>query len=65
MSAKNTVDSVRMDMIAKMPIYFPDKAKQKQIVSTLDTIDSFIDKQTKLLEQMTSLKKGFLQQMFI
>ena len=65
MSAKNTVDSVRMDMIAKMPIYFPDKAKQKQIVSTLDTIDSVIDKQTKLLEQMTSLKKGFLQQMFI
>ena len=65
MSAKNTVDSVRMDMIAKMPIYFPDKTKQKQIVSTLDTIDSFIDKQTKLLEQMTSLKKGFLQQMFI
>ena len=65
MSAKNTVDSVRMDMIAQMPIYFPDKEKQEQIVSTLDTIDRFINKQTELLEQMTSLKKGFLQQMFI
>ena len=65
MSAKNTVDSVRMDMIAKMPIYFPDKEKQEQIVSTLDSVDSYIDKQTKLLEQLHLLKKGLLQQMFI
>ena len=65
MSAKNTVDSVRIDMIAKMPIYFPDKEKQEQIVSSLDAIDSFIGKQIKLLDQMALLKKGLLQQMFI
>ena len=65
MSAKNTVDSVRMEMIAKMPIYFPDKERQEQIVSTLDLVDSYIDKQTKLLEQLHLLKRGLLQQMFI
>ena len=65
MSAKNTVDSVRMEMIAKMPIYFPDKERQEQIVSTLDSVDSYIDKQTKLLEQLHLLKRGLLQQMFI
>ena len=65
MSAKNTVDSVRMDMIAKMPIYFPDKEKQEQILSTLHPVASYIDKQTKLLEQLHLLKKGLLQQMFI
>ena len=65
MSAKNTVDSVRMDMIAKMPIYFPDKEKQELMVSTLDTTDSFIDKQTNLLDKIFLLKQGLLQQMFI
>ena len=65
MSARNTVDSVRMEMIADMPIYVPGKQEELRIVCFLDGIDSQIQKQEQVLESMILYKNGLLQKMFI
>ena len=65
MSAKNTVDSVRMDMISEMPIYFPDHKEQLRIVSTLDLVDSSIEKNNNLFNKLLNYKQGLLQKMFM
>ena len=64
MSAKNTVDSVRMEMIADMPITLPDVKAQNQIVNILDSIDSLIGKGELILSNLSLMKQGFLQQFF-
>ena len=40
MSAKNTVDSVRMNMIAKMKIPIPPLSEQTTIASILSRVDA-------------------------
>ena len=65
MSAKNTVDSVRMEMIAKMPIYYPSQEQQNKIVSLLDALDTKIMDEHQEQEKLELVKKGLLQQMFI
>lgn len=65
MSAKNTVDSVRMEMIADMPITLPDVKAQNQIVNILDSIDFQIGKGEMILSNLSLMKQGLLQQLFI
>ena len=65
MSAKNTVDSVRMEMIAKMPIYYPSQEQQNKIGSFLDALDGKIVNEHLKQEKLELIKKGLLQQMFI
>ena len=65
MSARNTVDSVRMEMIADMPIYVPDRQAEVRIVNFLDGIDSQIQQQEHVLEYLNIYKNGLLQQMFV
>jgi len=40
MSAKNTVDPVRMEMIAKMPILIQPSPEQRRIASILSGVDA-------------------------
>ena len=49
MSAKNSVDSVRMEMIADMPIALPSIEEQKKIGHLLALLDDRIATQTKSL----------------
>ena len=42
MTAKTSVDSVRLDMIADMDINFPDIKEQRLISNYLDSLDNLI-----------------------
>ena len=61
MSAKNSVDSVRMEMIADMPISLPSNEEQKKIGHLLALLDERIATQNKVIEKLESLIKGISQ----
>ena len=65
MSAKTSVDSVRMEMITKMKILVPCLAEQQKIADCLSSLDEVIEKQKATLAAWEELKKGLLQQMFV
>ena len=65
LSAKNSVDSVRMDMISKMEIQLPCLEEQTKIANFLSSIDQKIEVVGQQIEQAKQWKKGLLQQMFI
>ena len=58
MSAKNSVDSVRMEMIADMPISLPSNEEQKKIGHLLALLDERIATQNKIIERYESLIRG-------
>ncbi|KAA3144622.1 restriction endonuclease subunit S [Alistipes indistinctus] len=58
MSAKNSVDSVRMEMIADMPISLPSTEEQKKIGHLLALLDERIATQNKIIKKYESLIKG-------
>ena len=62
MSAKNSVDSVRMEMIADMPISLPSTEEQKKIGHLLALLDERIATQNKIIEKLESLIKGIIYQ---
>jgi type I restriction enzyme S subunit len=61
LSAKNSVDSVRFDMIAKMPIPLPPISEQQKIASIFSIWDSAIDKTQKLIDQIKLRNTGLAQ----
>lgn len=65
MSAKNTVDSVRMEMISDMPILIPSIEIQRKIVTILDNTDAMILNENNQQHQLRQLKNGLAQQLFI
>lgn len=65
LSAKNSVDSVRMEMIYKMIIPLPCLEEQTKIANFLSSIDTKISQNTKALEETKKFKKALLQQMFV
>ena len=60
MSAKNSVDSVRYDMIAQMSIYMPSVPEQDKIASLLTTVDQRIETQIRVIDKLESLIKGIV-----
>lgn len=65
MTAKTSVDSVRLEMISKMPIQIPCNEEQQKIAVTLSKMDELIEEKKALLSDWQQLKKGLLQQMFV
>lgn len=66
LSAKGTVDSVRMEMITGMEIKTPkSKEEQIKIRSFLENLDTQIENEEKLLESYKCMKKSLLQKMFV
>ena len=65
MTAKTSVDSVRMDMIAKMPIFLPCNNEQGKIINLLTGIENIFLKNKEYLSCLQEYKKGLLQQLFI
>ncbi len=65
LSAKNSVDSVRMDMISKMEIKLPCREEQTKIANFLSAIDQKIEVVAQQIKQAKQWKKGLLQQMFV
>ena len=64
MSAKNSVDSVRMEMIADMPISLPSTEEQKKIGHLLALLDERIATQTKIIEDLKKLKSAICEKLF-
>ena len=65
MSAKNSVDSVRMNMISDMIINLPCLEEQTKITDFLSAFDRKLENQKAQLEHWKQIKKGLLQQMFV
>lgn len=64
MSAKATVDSVRLEMISDMPIYLPSLKEQKRIAEFLTSLDDLLTGTKSILEQLRVHKKGLMQKLF-
>ena len=64
MSAKNSVDSVRMEMIADMPISLPSNEEQKKIGHLLALLDERIATQNKIIEDLKKLKSAITNLLF-
>lgn len=65
MTAKTSVDSVRLEMISDMSIQFPNIEEQQKVASFFTTLDDTIALHQRKLDQMKEMKKAFLQKLFI
>lgn len=65
MTAKTSVDSVRMDMIADMEIPVPNIREQEKIGRFLSNLDNLIILHQRKLDKLKHLKAGYLNSMFI
>ena len=63
MTAKSSVDSVRMEMIANMLIPLPSPKEQKAIAQTLSDVDVLIAALDKLIAKKRNIKTGTMQQL--
>jgi type I restriction enzyme S subunit len=63
MTAKSSVDSVRMDMIAKMAIPVPPLAEQQAIAAALGDADAYIDALAKRIAKQRLVKQGAMQEL--
>lgn len=64
MSAKNSVDSIRMAMITEMPVMLPSLPEQHRIASCLSSLDALITLEIQKLAALKTHKKGLMQQLF-
>ena len=65
MTAKTSVDSVRLEMISDMKIPVPNVEEQRKIGNLLDGIDHLITLHQRELEKLKNLKKACLEKMFV
>ena len=65
MTAKTSVDSVRLEMISKMTLLIPCQEEQEKIAKVLSKMDELIEEKKALLSDWQRFKKGLLQQMFV
>lgn len=66
MTAKATVDSVRLEMISEMDIWKPiQRDEQKKIAQFLTNLDRLISLHQRKLEKLKNIKKSMLEKMFI
>jgi type I restriction enzyme S subunit len=63
MTAKSSVDSVRMEMIAEMLIPIPSKKEQTAIATVLSDTGTLIESLEKLIAKKKAIKQGALQQL--
>lgn len=64
MTAKTSVDSVRLEMIADMEITAPSYDEQKKISSYLDNFDNLITLHQRKYDKLVNIKKSMLEKMF-
>jgi len=64
MTAKTSVDSVRLEMIAEMDIQLPSKLEQSSIAVLFSELDYLIGLHQCKHDKLVTLKKAMLQKMF-
>ena len=65
MTAKTSVDSVRLEMIANMEIPAPKIEEQVKIGTYFDNLDNLITLHQRKLEKLGKIKKAMLEKMFV
>ena len=66
MTAKATVDSVRLEMISEMDIWKPIQIdEQKKIAEFFTNLDNLITLHQRELEKLQKIKKAMLEKMFV
>jgi len=66
MTAKSSVDSVRMEMLANMPIPIPKSFKEQIAIATaLSDADALISSLEKLIEKKRAIKQGAMQELLM
>lgn len=63
MTAKSSVDSVRREMIAEMPLVLPPKKEQTAIANALSDVDALISELEKLVAKKQAIKTATMQQL--
>ena len=63
MTAKSSVDSVRMEMIANMKFPLPPLSEQKAIAQVLSDTDNLIQALEKLIDKKRLIKQGVMQKL--
>jgi len=63
LTAKSSVDSVRMETIAGMQIPVPERAEQDRIVRAIDDADDLIATLERLIAKKQAIKQGMMQQL--
>lgn len=64
MTAKSSVDSVRMEMITEMPIAIPPTlAEQRAIATALSDVDNLITSLDRLIAKKKTIKQGAMQEL--
>lgn len=63
MTAKSSVDSVRMEMISEMLIPLPPLPEQKAIAEVLGDVDRLINACDKLIAKKRDIKQGAMQEL--
>jgi len=64
MTAKSSVDSVRMDMIARMPVPVPPtEAEQRAIAAALSDVDALLGGLDRVIARKRDLKQAAMQQL--
>ena len=64
MSAKNSVDSVRKEMITDMPLSLPCHKEQVKIGRLLTLLDERIATQSKIIEDLKKLKSAIIEKLY-
>ena len=65
MTAKTSVDSVRLEMIAEMKIKIPTVEEQIRIADFFSHLDTLISLESQKLSKLRQLKKALLKRMFV
>ena len=65
MTAKTSVDSVRLEMIADMIFVAPSIEEQQKTASVLSCVDDLITLHQRKCDELKLYKKGLLQKMFV
>lgn len=63
MTAKSSVDSVRMEMISEMKMPLPSKMEQKAIATVLSDTDELISSLEALIAKKRRIKEGAMQEL--
>ena len=65
MTAKTSVDSVRVEMISDMGIIYPSLEEQIRISNLFDNVGNVIEKELIRISKLQSLKQAYLSELFV